>query len=309
MSGPVMPRIEGAWWQVAGNPDLGELTGPPQEHPTHVQQPVDFSIWQAADGTWQIWSCIRSTACGGNTRLFHGWESTDLYAADWTPKGIVMQADLDYETVVGGLQAPHVVLVDDVYHMIYGDWDYLMIQRSKDGKTFERWLYEETGRPGMFTEGVGCNTRDPCLIRIGEKWHVYYTAYPEMNGTKTGGVYCRTSKDLRAWNDSRLVARGGLTGDNPCSSECPHVVKIGEYYYLFRTQRYAGPPTTSVYRSKNAMDFGMDDKADNKFVCLLEVAAPEIFMHAGRYFIAALEPDIQGIRIAKLAWVPDVIKE
>jgi len=38
----LMPVIEGGWWQVAGNPDLGELTG-------EKQQPVDFGIWQAAE--------------------------------------------------------------------------------------------------------------------------------------------------------------------------------------------------------------------------------------------------------------------
>jgi hypothetical protein len=55
-----MPRIAGDWWTVAGNPDLGDLTSP-------KQQPVDFSIWQAADGTWQLWSCIRNTRIPGAT--------------------------------------------------------------------------------------------------------------------------------------------------------------------------------------------------------------------------------------------------
>ena len=58
------PRIDGEWWQVAGDPDLGKYTNP-------KQQPVDFAVWQAADGTWQLWSCIRGTNCGGKTRLFH----------------------------------------------------------------------------------------------------------------------------------------------------------------------------------------------------------------------------------------------
>ena len=60
------PRIISDWWQVAGNPDLGAYGRP-------GQQPVDFAVWQAADGTWQLWSCIRHTACGGQTRLFYRW--------------------------------------------------------------------------------------------------------------------------------------------------------------------------------------------------------------------------------------------
>lgn len=308
---PLMPRVDGPWWQVAGNPDLGDLTGPPKGG-RGVQQPVDFSVWQAADGTWQLWSCIRNTNCGGNTRLFYRWEGKSLADPDWKPMGIAMQADCPkYETRVGGLQAPHVVRIEDVYHMIYGDWNYLMFQRSNDGKTFERWLYDN-GKPAMFTETPDRNARDPCLIRIGDKWHVYYTAFRRIHPDKphyVGNVYCRTSQDLRTWSDSKVVARGGMTGTGGTSSECPHVVKIGDYYYLFRTQRYGGPPTTSVYRSTDPMDFGIDGEADAKLVCLLEVAAPELFVHQGQWYIAALMPDIQGLRIAKLAWVPDVIAE
>ncbi len=298
--GPLMPRVAGPWITIARNPDLGPLNGPPAENPKHPQEPVDFAIWQAADGSWQLWSCIRNTKCGGNTRLFYRWEGQRLTDPAWKPMGIAGQADLNYETRIGGLQAPYVVRIDGLYHMIYGDWDYLMITRSRDGKSFERWLYPN-GKPAMFTEGPDVNTRDPMLIRIGDLWHCYYTAYPN----RVGAVFCRTSKDLRNWSESKVVARGGLTGTSPYSCECPHVVKIDEWFYLFRTQRYSGPPTTSVYRSKDPMDFGIDEKADDKFVCLLEVAAPEIVVHDGCYYIAALLPDVQGIRVARLAWIAD----
>src|SRR5688500_8570711 len=81
---PLTPRVTGAWRTGAGDPDLDELTTP-------KQQPVDFGMWQAADGTWQLWSCVRGTKEPGKTRLFHRWEGADLFAADWTPKGIAMQ--------------------------------------------------------------------------------------------------------------------------------------------------------------------------------------------------------------------------
>ena len=48
---------------------------------------MDFAIWQAEDGTWQLWSCIRQTKCGGKTRLFYRWEGKALTDADWTPRG------------------------------------------------------------------------------------------------------------------------------------------------------------------------------------------------------------------------------
>src|SRR3954468_23067546 len=60
------PRIVGDWWKISGDPDLGRLT-------TTNQEPVDFGIWQAADHTWQLWSCIRGTTEKGKTRLFYRW--------------------------------------------------------------------------------------------------------------------------------------------------------------------------------------------------------------------------------------------
>src|ERR1017187_2007962 len=82
----VIPQIDGDFWQIAGDPDLGKYSSP-------KQQPVDFGIWQAADGTWQLWSCIRSTAFPGKTRLFYRWQANQLMDKDWTPMGIAMLAD------------------------------------------------------------------------------------------------------------------------------------------------------------------------------------------------------------------------
>ncbi len=77
----LVPQLDGDWWTVAGDPDLGKFT-------TSKQQPVDFAIWQAADGSWQLWSCIRNTACGGKTRLFHRWQGAKITDKDWEPMGV-----------------------------------------------------------------------------------------------------------------------------------------------------------------------------------------------------------------------------
>ncbi len=278
-------------WQVAGDPDLGEFTSP-------KQQPVDFGVWQAADGAWQLWSCIRNTKCGGNTRLFYRWEGKRLTDANWKPMGIAMQADPKYGETPGGLQAPHVVKIDDLYHMFSGDWEHICLATSRDGKNFTRRLNED-GKAGMFTEGRGNNTRDAMVIRVGDKWHCYYTAYPD----RKGAVFCRTSRDLRNWSDSKIVAFGGRAGTNPYSAECPHVIHHAGYYYLFRTQRYGAAAQTSVYRSRDPLDFGIED--DRYFVCTLPVAAPEIIFHDGQCYIASLLPSLKGIRIARLNWLPE----
>lgn len=285
----LIPYVDGAWWQVAGDPDLGKYT-------TERQQPVDFAVWQAADGTWQLWSCIRNTACGGVTRLFHGWEGRKLTEHNWRALGIVMEADPKYGETAGGLQAPHVVKWDGTYYMLYGDWEHICLATSADGKTFHRYV-RPNGLTGLFTEGIGTNTRDIVAIRIGDLWHGYYTAFPNQQGA----VYCRTSQDLKNWSESRTVAFGGCAGVNPYAAECPHVVARHGKYYLFRTQRYGKEAQTSVYCSSNPMNFGLNQDR-LYYVGKMPLAAPEIIHYEGQDYIAALLPSLKGIQIARLGW-------
>lgn len=290
---PIMlPRMTGDRIEIAGDPDLGNLTDP-------KQQPVDFAIWQAADGTWQLWSCIRGTKTPGKTRLFHAWESPELTRANWKPKGIVMQAEERYGETAGGLQAPHVINISNVFHMFYGDWENICAATSTDGKRFTRRLNDQ-GRSAMFTEGRGNNTRDPIVININGQWHCYYTAFPD----KAGAVYCRTSSDTRQWSESKIVAFGGEAGTNAFSAECPFVVELtrGEFY-LFRTQKYGSSAITRIYHSHDPLQFGINE--DSKYlVSSLPVAAPELILKNGQWFIAALAPSLKGIRLSRLEWVP-----
>lgn len=284
------PVIDGDWWQVAGNPDLGKYN-------TDKQQPVDFAIWQAKDGTWQIWSCIRETACGGHTRLFYRWEGKNITDPNWCPKGIAMMAEPKYDEALGGMQAPHVIKHKNKYMMYYGDWNDIGLAISKDGKEFKREL-NKNNTAELFTEGgPEVNTRDPMLIYTKDQWLCYYTACP----AKKGYVFCRTSKDLRNFSDSFVVAYGGQSGTYWASAECPHVIELYKgRYYLFRTQLYGPGAKTSVYYSTNPFNFGIED--DSYFIGEMNLCAPEIVYYKGQYYIAALMPNLDGIRISKLKW-------
>jgi hypothetical protein len=286
----LVPVIDGDWWQVAGDPDLGAYTRP-------EQQPVDFGVWQAADGTWQLWSCIRKTGCVGNTRLFYRWEGRKLTDEHWQPMGIAMEAKPELGESPGGLQAPHVVRVQGLYTMAYGDWVNICFATSKDGKSFER-VIQPNGKTGAFSEGPGCNTRDPMLIQIDGLWYCYYTAYPNRRGYG----FCRTSPDLKTWSHSCVVSYGGIVGPGACQNECPHVVEPapGEFYYL-RNEFYGERARNWVYRSHNPLNFGIDD--DSKLVRNWHVAAPEIILYEGQYYIASLLDSLKGIQIARLQWV------
>ncbi len=291
--GRLAPVIDGPWWTIAHNPDLGKLTGP-------EQQPVDFAIWQAKDGTWQLWSCIRNTLCGGETRLFHRWEGKRLTDPDWRPMGIAMQAEPKVGETAGGLQAPHVLRERDTFRMVYGDWHRICLAESRDGKKFER-VKNERGEPDLFS-GPYENTRDPMLLKLGNLYHCYYTGY-QAKGTWNAAVFCRTSVDLQRWSEPMIVNAGGAAaqfGGAGTNAECPFVVQKDDSFYLFRNIAYGTLERNAQYASRNPLAFGVGD--DRDYVGNLAVAAPEIVVSEGQYYVAALLPTLDGIRIARLKW-------
>lgn len=296
------PVIDGEWWPIAANPDLGELQ-------SDRQQPVDFAIWQAHDGSWQLWSCIRETKEAGKTRLLFGWEAPSITDSHWAPKGIKMRADPLVGETAGGLQAPHTIREGDQWHMFYGDWNAICRAYSEDGKSFDRIIQQNQELvTAMFTEGAGTNTRDAMVLKDGGTYYCYYTAgigfIDEKAYKDKGAVYCRTSEDLKHWSSSKEVSKGGRAGDGWGDHECPFVVKIDPYYYLFRTQRYGTDNITSVYRSTDPLNFGVGSD-EGFFVNTLAVAAPELVQHEGQWYIVALNPALDGIRMARLKWEKD----
>jgi len=292
---PSRPVLTGDWWRIAGNPDVGEWT-------SEDQQPVDFAVWQAADRTWQLWSCIRHTKHPGRTRVFHAWEGQRLTDTDWKPQGITFTGDPTIGETAGGMQAPYVIRVNDQFRMYYGDYRHICLAVSEDGKQFEKML--EGGMTGLFGEGPTAIARDPMLLKIGPRWYCYYSAHPKNHPDGPHGVWLRTSTDGLDFGPSRLVMTGGQAGDRWWNFECPHVVRVGGWFYLFHTQNYApGNQQTSVYRSADPTYFGLDD--DTNFVTHLPVAAPELIHHEGRWYLAALAENLDGIRVIRLDWVPD----
>jgi hypothetical protein len=284
------PNFLGEWVVIAADPDLGALT-------TTNQQPVDFAIWQAADGMWQLWSCIRGTKEPGMTRLFHRWEGASLTEANWRPMGITMQGEPKHGERQGGLQAPYVFRDSEEFVMFYGGWDDICSAGSRDGKKFARGLNKD-GKATLFGEGATANARDPMVLRIGDLWHCYYTAH----GGQKGADYVRTSPDLKKWSPAKVVARGGEAGTGPYSAECPFVLELAPHnFYLFRTQRYGKEAISRLYYSRDPLDFGIDNDAGH-LVCSVPVAAPEIIRQGEKWFMAALLPSLKGIQLREFNW-------
>lgn len=290
------PVIDGDWWEITSNPDVGAYTSP-------KQQPVDFAVWQAEDGTFQLWSCIRNTNSGGNTRLFYRWEGKSITDTNWTPMGIAMEADTTLGEVKSGLQAPFVLKDNGRYFMFYGDWNRICLAESTDGKTFTRVINEE-GNPSLFT-GSLYNARDPMVLKIDDTYYCYYCSHERKDDKldhPKAAVFCRTSKDLKQWSDEMVVSNGGsaqkMTDWYGGDCECPFVVRIDDKYILFRNQVYGKNSLNTQYCSNDPLNFGIDN--DDFLVGQLPYAAPEIIKVGNQYYIVALKPGLDGMMAAKV---------
>lgn len=107
------------------------------------------------------------------------------------------------------------------------------------------------------------------------------------------------------WSDARRVSWGGSAGNGKYSAECPFVYyhKPSGYYYWLRTQSYGERAKSTVYRSRDPLDFGQD--SDQYMVGTMPYAAPEIIEFDGQTYIAVLLPSLKGIQVARLRFAPE----
>ncbi|MFC1597891.1 hypothetical protein ACFL5Q_08195 [Planctomycetota bacterium] len=292
------PVIDGEWWQVAYSPGLPEIDSEPG-------QVVDHCFFRAANNKWQLWTQIRGAAIG---RLFYRWEGGKVFEKEnWQPKGICWRADQEHgESWNTGKQefihAPYISVDNKKYVMYYGggpssNTDSCQINAavSSDGIRFTRFQSPD-GLSQIFT-GPGW-ARDPMVLRVGEKYFFYYCADESGKGVIALRTSTRPVSDQ--WTEYQVASEGGVLGTHRSSQQCPFVVRLDGYYYLFKM---AGSDEyrTAVYRSKSPMSFGTND---DLLVAVLRSSASEIIRVENRFYISSLIPGYKGVRVARLRWDP-----
>jgi len=193
------------------------------------------------------------------------------------------------------LWAPHIILHNNTYWMFYcaGDKDPTRYKICLATST-DLWTWKRHLRHPLFVDGF--DARDPKVLRVGNRWVMYYTA----NSTPAGGNYivaCRTSRNLLDWGERRTVftdpARGRQGG--PCES--PFVVRRGEYYYLFIGPRrgYVG---TEIFRSKDPFHWHVADR-----VGFVRAHAAEVVRDRdGEWYVSGAGVGQSGLYLAPLHW-------
>lgn len=288
-----VPALDGLWVKLVGPPDLGGWNRP-------EAQPVDFTIWRAKDGTWQLVSCVRRTSFPGGGRLFYRWEAPKI-TGPYQPAGIFLTSRDRPGLEEGALQAPHVLSVDGTFYMLFNSGGAAHMLASEDGKSFRPADPREGGTP-LFAMG-----RDVMILDGRSRdglFRAYYTAivpplYPDRQHHT---VAMRTARDLRGpWSDA--VDLGVSTRTTPgdrfgfIDAESPFVLARGKHFYRWeqmdvyvsdRPDAWSGPPIARLT--------GDDPRT---------FYAPEVVEdEAGRTYVAGYKykGERDGIYMAPLAW-------
>ncbi len=294
-----VPELDGEWWQIAeSKPDVSPFN-------TTTYGACDFSIWQAADGTWLAASCIRGTSHPGATRLFHRWETENLTDTLWkssvltntvltaegpatVTNGIFAVSNPEIGQYEGVMQAPHCVKEDGKYYLYYnaaymnerggrqGNSAYCKV--SDDGKTFTD-LKAPDGGYKFFKMG-----RDLMIFRDDDG--TYYSYFENGND-----MQYRTAKTLQGpWSGGASTSLN--TAGNP---ESPFVVKKNGGYYLWEQMK--------VFYSDTCDSFPGEPIAKMTPGHLNFYYAPEIILDDGQYYIFGYGGSGGGLWGCKMKWV------
>ena len=152
--------------------------------------------------------------------------------------------------------APHVIRAGELYYMFWCAGSLEGPERYQINCAVSEDLYTWKRRPENPLVVDGFEARDPMVMRIANRWVMYYTATSAPEGGHH--IVCAvTSDDLIHWGDKRTVFTDESigTGAGPCES--PFVLAYeGKYYLLI------GPRTsydsTFVLESEDPFSFTID---------------------------------------------------
>lgn len=193
------------------------------------------------------------------------------------------------------LWAPHVIKHGDTYYMYYcaGDKDSakykIHLATSKD-------LFKWKRHPKNPMVVDGYDARDPFILKVGDKWIMYYTATSKPEGGNHV-VACRESDDLITWENRRIVFTDPSTGKIGGPTESPFVVRRGKFYYLFIGPR-GGYVGTDVFQSADPLHFDIADKVGH-----INSHAAEVIRDVnGKWYVSHCGWGQGGVSLAPLYW-------
>src|SRR3954468_18566131 len=270
----------------------------------------DHTFVLDATGTWHLIGITHAEPANpfDEKHLCHA-TAPDLHGP-WTKQPFALSAD----AAMGETQlwAPHVIRAEDRYWMLVcGGGASKTEYRIQLATSDDAWTWTRHDANPLVVDGY--EARDPMVLRVGDRWVMYYTATSEPDGGNHV-VAAAEPDDLVHWSGALLVYVDELVGTMAGPTESPFVVERDGRWYLFIGPSRIGEnmqpgvhirkewklvySTTLVLESDDPLHF---DRADE--VGFIESHASEVIVdHDGSTWISHCGWGEGGVHLAPLTW-------
>ncbi|MEX0781885.1 MAG: family 43 glycosylhydrolase [Dehalococcoidia bacterium] len=196
----------------------------------------DHTFVRDREGTWHLFGITHAEPMAPFEEVSFAHATAPSLHGPWTKQPYALSVDRAWGET--HLWAPHVVEHEGLYWMFYcaggaSKSEYrIQLATSRDC-----WTWERHPANPMVVDGF--EARDPMVLRVGERWVMYYTATSEPSGGHFV-VAAAESDDLVHWEGRHIVYRDAMSGTGAGPTESPFVVQRGGRYYLFIGPDYEG---------------------------------------------------------------------
>lgn len=258
----------------------------------------DHCFIKAEDGLWHMFGITQTEPAKPlEEKFFAHATSWDLLASQWERQEPVLEAVNDpwQETHVW---APHIIRHDGLYYMFYcaGGPDHAHY-RIHLATSPDLWTWTRHPANPMLIDGF--DARDPMVLRVADRWIMYYTATSQPEGGNYI-VTTVTSDDLINWGDKRTVFTHPKVGTYGGPTESPFVVQRDGRFYLFvcTNEPYN---TSAVYESSDPLSWRIEDVVGEFPSHASEVVEDP---DSGQWYLSRAGWDQGGLYLAPLDWQP-----
>jgi arabinan endo-1,5-alpha-L-arabinosidase len=254
----------------------------------------DHTFVRGPDGQWHLFGITHVAPFRFNQdpgkHLLHA-TAKSLKQTPWHKEPFAVTADWErYGEWL--LWAPHVIPHEGLYYMFVcvgnnqGHRYKIHLLTSKD-----LWHWDRSPANPLLTDGF--DARDPCVLRVGSEWVLYYTATSAPDGGNHI-VACVRSGDLLRWAERRVVFTHPRQGTFGGPTESPFVVRRGQSYYLF----VCDGGTIHVYLSPDPFRWEIGNHAGT-----INAHASEVVRDVdGKWYISHAGWEHGGLSLAPLVW-------
>jgi arabinan endo-1,5-alpha-L-arabinosidase len=212
--------VSAGTFELVYDPSIGE------HEPWYIN---DHTFVRDGEGTWHLIGITHAEPANPFDEKHLAHATAPALHGPWTKQPFALSTDASAGET--HLWAPHVIHHDDRYWMfVCGGGEPKSAYRIQLATSDDCTTWTRHPQNPMRTDGY--EARDPMVLRVDDRWVMYYTATSAPEGGNHI-VAAATSDDLVHWSGRHQVYVDELVGTGAGPTESPFVVARDGRYYLF----------------------------------------------------------------------------